>query len=78
MLRCLAEAKPRRLLLVDVVGDHLRGLKRVLADRDRGKYIRPVEAQRQLIQQHWTIQRQGSLTHRVILDASYYLCIPKA
>ncbi len=77
ILRSVAVLRPRRLLIMDPCGDHLRGHKRMLAARDRGAYVRPVAAQRALIEQDWVIEASGVETHPVVLDTVYYRCVPK-
>ncbi|MBI4355020.1 MAG: class I SAM-dependent methyltransferase [Candidatus Omnitrophica bacterium] len=77
ILSSVARMRPRRLLILDAVGDHLRGHKRMLAARDRGAYVRPIAAQRALIERDWVIETSGVETHPVVLDTVYYRCVPK-
>ena len=77
ILRSLVSLRPQHLLIIDLVGDDLRGMKRILAERDRGKYVRPVARQRAIIEESWLIEQSAVVPHRIILDTVYYRCVPR-
>jgi ubiquinone/menaquinone biosynthesis C-methylase UbiE len=49
-----------RLVLVDMVGDHPGRAQRFFLDRDRGRYLRPLDRQLALVAEHFAIERSAT------------------
>jgi demethylmenaquinone methyltransferase/2-methoxy-6-polyprenyl-1,4-benzoquinol methylase len=49
-----------RLVLVDMVGDHPGHAQRFFLDRDRGRYLRPLDRQLALLAEHFAIERSAT------------------
>lgn len=49
-----------RLVLIDMVGDDRRATQRFFLDRDRGEYLRPIDAQLALVAEAFTIERHDT------------------
>ena len=49
-----------RLVLVDMVGNHPGRAQRFFLDRDRGRYLRPLDRQLALVAEHFAIERSAT------------------
>ncbi|HEX5504360.1 MAG TPA: methyltransferase domain-containing protein, partial [Thermomicrobiales bacterium] len=49
-----------RLVLVDMVGDHPGRARRFFLDRDRGRYLRPLDRQLALVAEHFALERSAT------------------
>lgn len=49
-----------RLVVIDMVGDDTRPAQRFFLDRDRGEYLRPLQAQLMLVEEFFTVERHDS------------------
>jgi 2-polyprenyl-3-methyl-5-hydroxy-6-metoxy-1,4-benzoquinol methylase len=78
ILARLARMVTRRLVVLDLDPEAANRLQRLLLDRDRGEYIRPIAAQRALLERHFVVTDErrvvtttGSTVHTL------FVCTPR-
>jgi SAM-dependent methyltransferase len=68
----------RRLVVLELDPDRANRFQRLLLDRDRGEYIRPVARQRAVLERHFTVaeERRFQSTTRTVAHV-LFTCVPR-